>query len=82
MTNGKNDITEQEITFHEDKIKPERFQALILYAQGYTYEQMSAYLQIPLGTVKSRLARARADFKKLLSTIETEVKEVYDGASA
>ncbi|MDH3450210.1 MAG: RNA polymerase sigma factor [Gammaproteobacteria bacterium] len=35
-------------------------------AEGYTLEELSEILQVPLGTLKSRLYRARTELKKLL----------------
>lgn len=78
----KYDFTEQDIMSFEDKIRYENFQVLILFAQGYTLKQMADYLHIPKNTVGSRLLRGRAVVKKLLLIQETEIKEMYDGASA
>tara|TARA_Y100001938_G_scaffold85657_1_gene117591 strand:- start:535 stop:1260 length:726 start_codon:yes stop_codon:yes gene_type:complete len=41
---------------------------LLLYTQGYSYEEISKIKDIPIGTVMSRIFCARNKFKKLLSS--------------
>ena len=55
---------------------PENFRAvLILYdLEGHSYENCAAMLQLPMGTVKSRLNRARAALKTALG----DVRELFD----
>ena len=55
---------------------PENFRAvLILYdLEGRSYEECAAALQLPMGTVKSRLNRARAALKTALG----ESRELFD----
>ena len=49
------------------KISPERREAVLLVgASGFSYEQASVIAGCPVGTMKSRVARARADLAKLL----------------
>lgn len=43
--------------------------------QGYSYEEMSQILECPLGTVRSRLSRARKSMVKILN--EMELKNSY-----
>lgn len=45
--------------------KPAR-QVLVLYAEGYTYEEISRFTQTPIGTVRSRLHYARRRAKDML----------------
>jgi len=37
----------------------------MVYFQGYTHEQVSEMLQVPLGTVKSRIRRALSDLRNI-----------------
>lgn len=41
-------------------------QVLVLYAEGYTYEEISRLTQTPIGTVRSRLHYARRRAKDML----------------
>ncbi|TFH86292.1 sigma-70 family RNA polymerase sigma factor [Billgrantia azerbaijanica] len=45
---------------------PFRVAIVLVEVQGYTYEEVSRLLGIPLGTVRSRLSRARALLQKRL----------------
>ncbi|MFY0992028.1 RNA polymerase sigma factor [Halomonas sp. C05BenzN] len=45
---------------------PFRVAIVLVEVQGYTYEEVSHLLGIPLGTVRSRLSRARALLQKTL----------------
>lgn len=44
----------------------QRTVVLLHDAEGYTLEELTDILQVPLGTLKSRLHRARIELKKLL----------------
>ena len=45
----------------------QRILVLLHDAEGYTLNELSDILQVPLGTLKSRLNRARTNLKKLLA---------------
>ncbi|QTF92018.1 sigma-70 family RNA polymerase sigma factor [Halomonas sp. BM-2019] len=45
---------------------PFRLVIVLVEVQGYTYEEVSRLLEIPLGTVRSRLSRARGLLQKTL----------------
>jgi RNA polymerase sigma-70 factor (ECF subfamily) len=47
---------------------PDEFKTIIILCdvEGFTYEELSKILDIPIGTVRSRLFRARNMLKELL----------------
>ncbi|MBI5934283.1 MAG: RNA polymerase sigma factor [Chloroflexi bacterium] len=49
---------------------------------GFTYEETAATLQIPVGTVKSRLARARAAMRAALGNVSELLPSVYQNFHA
>ena len=51
---------------------PERYRQLIVmrFFDEYSYEEIAAKLQLPLGTVKTRIHRAREQMLRLLSIID------------
>lgn len=53
-----------------DSIAPQRATCLALYQQGYSYQQISEMLSIPLGTVKSNIHYAKNALKKKIREIE------------
>lgn len=46
--------------------KPEGSMLALHYLEGIGYEELATILDIPVGTVKSRLYKARQEFRKLL----------------
>jgi RNA polymerase sigma-70 factor (ECF subfamily) len=61
------------------KLSPERREALLLVgAGGFTYEQAAQISECAIGTMKSRVARARAELVRLL---EAEPEPGHDGQS-
>lgn len=54
---------------------PEAFREIIVLRdiEGLSYDRLSGVLNIPVGTVKSRLARARNELKKKLEQISGEI---------
>ena len=57
------------------KVSPEHRAVLVLFdLEGRSYEECCALLQVPMGTLKSRLNRARAALKDALG----EARELFD----
>ena len=49
------------------QLNPDQRNVVLLHdAEGYTLAELSEILQVPIGTLKSRLYRARIELKKLL----------------
>jgi RNA polymerase sigma-70 factor (ECF subfamily) len=62
--------------------EPER-DALVLYAwEGLSYEEIAVALAVPIGTVRSRLNRARARLRELAAPSGTEHDESMQGRDA
>ncbi len=62
-----NDVLQEDLQKALDAL-PDGFRVAIVLVevQGYTYEEVSALLEIPVGTVRSRLSRGRALLQKAL----------------
>ncbi|MFQ5779642.1 MAG: RNA polymerase sigma factor [Nitrospiria bacterium] len=59
-----------------NRLKPEEALLILLHdLQGLPYEEMAQVLNLPLGTVKSRLHRARMALKKKLTPYYTATRE-------
>jgi len=59
-----------------NKISPERREAILLVgASGFTYEEAAEISGCAIGTVKSRVARARADLARLLQSESPDYPE-------
>ena len=54
-----------------NRLSPEHRMVLIMKdMEGQKYEQMAEALQVPIGTVRSRLHRARSELRELLEKDE------------
>lgn len=57
-----------------NRLSPEHRAVLILKdMEGQKYEEMAEILQIPVGTIRSRLHRARVELKEILEKAEREI---------
>jgi RNA polymerase sigma-70 factor, ECF subfamily len=55
---------------------PDAYREIVLLRdiEGFTYQEIATVLDCPAGTVMSRLARARGQLRKLLSTRQTKAR--------
>jgi RNA polymerase sigma-70 factor (ECF subfamily) len=66
-----------------DRLPSELGQAVILRdLQGMSYEEMAAMLEVPLGTVKSRINRGRLELAKLLKRRRGEWSVILGGTGS
>ena len=57
------------------KLRPEKRQLIqLLYFEGYTHEEASEYLCLPLGTVKSRVRKALSELRQVFDIPITSVR--------
>jgi RNA polymerase sigma-70 factor (ECF subfamily) len=56
---GENDIMMQELSKMIDHLDNDLREPFMMMWEGYKYEEVSNHLNIPLGTVKSRIFQAR-----------------------
>ncbi len=54
------------------RIKEDQRNALFLKQEGYSLEEIAAVLHVPVGTVKSRISRAKDSLRKILEENEHE----------
>jgi RNA polymerase sigma-70 factor (ECF subfamily) len=61
-------------------LDPEQRSILVLRdVQGMEYDQIAAALEVPVGTVKSRLFRARLALREAIEKLESSKKPVSSG---
>jgi len=54
------------------RLRPEYQTAVLLrHVEGYTYDEIAEIMELPLGTVKTYLHRARAELKELLAHVDS-----------
>ncbi|MGY4385222.1 RNA polymerase sigma factor (sigma-70 family) [Pedobacter sp. UYP24] len=64
---GEGKFTMNDIQFALKKLQPELYTPFIKYFEGYKYHEIADELNIPIGTVKTRIHVARQLLKKTLS---------------
>ncbi len=73
-----NKLSMSEVSKAMNELRDEQRMVLALIAiEGYSYKEVSKLLDIPIGTVMSRLARARKALMELLETPETTRLEIH-----
>jgi RNA polymerase sigma-70 factor (ECF subfamily) len=65
-----------------DRLGPEHRAVVVLNLDGRRYEEISAILDIPVGTVRSRLHRARCELRDRLRVLVDEQQPVRQGVSS
>lgn len=66
---GENDIMMQELGRMIDHLNQDLREPFIMMWEGYKYEEVADYLNIPLGTVKSRIFQARKILQYKVKTL-------------
>lgn len=61
----------------EELPKTERLMLILFYVEGYTGRDIAHALAVPLGTVKSRLFKARNDLKRIYTQIHTPTPDSH-----
>jgi DNA-directed RNA polymerase specialized sigma24 family protein len=72
-------FSDAEIAHYAPRMKP-KFAAVISLANALSYEGIAAELNISIGTVKSRLSRARSELARLIDrdVAISNIKEGFD----
>lgn len=65
---GENKFVMEDIHVALSKLSEDYYVPFSMYFEGYKYHEISEYLAIPIGTVKTRIHIARKVMKKSLST--------------
>ncbi len=75
-----NQLDSQEVLGLLSRIDPQYKAAVALfYLEDYSYEEIAGILDVPLGTVKSRIARGLGQLKKLVSRAPWERQAGKEG---
>jgi len=65
-------LLDQVFTYVNDLPEAQREAIVLVYVEGYGYEEAAEILDIPSGTLMSRLARARASLARNVATCDLE----------
>lgn len=77
------EIRDEEVSAALDAISPEHRQILLLSdVEEFTYKEIAAILRVPIGTVMSRLSRARAALRERVRGTAAAAAIVAGGAAA
>lgn len=72
----RTDYPEEVVHAHSEKLKPIHYQLLLKAAADANYAAMAEHFNLPVGTVKSKLNRARIKLSKLVAA-ETQEAAGY-----
>jgi len=77
---GENKFIMKDIQTALGKLQPEYSVPFLRYFEGYKYHEIAEELNIPIGTVKTRIHMARKELKKYLKIYESGYKTVLESA--
>ncbi len=77
---GESQLTMQEIQAAIDSLEPWARIPFIMHCEGFKYEEISKELEVPLGTIKSRIFFARQKLQAALKDLyrSTHFQEILD----
>lgn len=77
---GESQLTMQEIQAAIDALEPWARIPFIMHCEGFKYEEISKELEVPLGTIKSRIFFARQKLQAALKDLyrSTHFQEILD----
>lgn len=58
-------ITDSDLVAYSNRMTNDHFTVAMWHVQGHKYKEIASLLNIPVGTVKSRLSRAKGVITKL-----------------
>lgn len=73
---GENKFVMEDINKALAKLQPEYSKPFLRYFEGYKYHEIAEELNIPIGTVKTRIHMARQVLKNQLKVYATQLKAV------
>ena len=72
----------QELTGMVDKLDESIQVPFVMHYQGYKYQEIADDLQLPLGTVKSRIFFARKELKDKINARYDNLGKIYEKQGA
>ena len=76
LNSAESNLMTNEIVGMVDKLDDSLRIPFIMHFQGFKYQEISDYLNLPLGTVKSRIFFARKELKIMLVSQYNSLQEV------
>lgn len=75
---AESDIMMQELTTMIEELDESIRVPFVMHYHGYKYQEIAEYLQLPLGTVKSRIFFARKELKDKINRRYDNLGKVYE----